>query len=699
MKKIFLLGVYFFCLSKVVAHIPASIEELKKTLQPLLLQQYDAKRYSWAYSAFDDIYTKNYSLYRKSSYIASQEIFIPLFEALNKRIVDTSKEIVSVTYNKDQKLIIVGSLYGGAQCLMDYIEHWQASGIMHNDLVLKKNYSIFFLGNAIGKSPYSLETLAIIGLLIYKNQNNVVFIQGEQEYQESWIDHSLGGQIINTQQVAVSVIYKNLINTFFAHCPRAVFISFDNNGTHKILCVPSLQQALLYMSKDIDVVMSGVGDDVVMSNVSDVIVRGNNTGLFIMAPIFGATNWKVFSACTPMMKEYYNFSTHSYVLCDQKTITHVYRTEREKEYQKSMYNIYTGLLDIEDKKICKIGSSIDFSGQLGNVGLSLVESIFIALLEQSKIIGSKDLIREYIFNDTYIPYKTYTNVKQLKKQGITTLLLPLGTANVEMFLPEIKKSELLVLFPIMDGRYPEIKNMIHYRVSYMQESEALIKNLLSKNYIKNIAIFYQDDAFGVGSRDVAHTILKENNVSWVDVPYSRTDISFSPAADKIRQANVDAIAFFAISDAANGLIKELKPYTLVNKKLVGLSILLLNGFDKVVSKLGIDFTFASVVPNPLTSTIEIAIEYRKIFEKNAYTPDVASFEGYIATQLFLEAFKAANNTLDHQKIVHYFENIKNMNFKGLSLTFNSLRGLSNTVWLMEGADNSQWIPYVFDVKK
>ena len=687
MKKIFLLCMSLLCSCTMYAQKSYSIHDLKKILKEIISQSYDAKIYPWEYSSFKDIYIRNIAIYKNPSYITSKEIFIPLFESINKRLLSVKKEENSnIAGKKNQKFIIMGSLYGGAQCLLDYIDQWRRDDIITEELLLPKNYMLIFLGNAIGKSPYSLETLAIIGLLIQKNPNNVIYIQGEQEYQEQWLDHSLEDQIATVQNFSTISAYQQCIETFFANCPRAVTINFDSHDKMSILCTSSGKNALKYITTPIDAIFSGI---------DDFIVHENNMGLFLMLPVRGATNWKVFSACTPFMKEYYNFSTHSYIILDSdsNTVTHVYRREKDTEYQHDVYNVHTGLLNALKKTTeLAIGSSMDLSGQLGAVGRSIGESIFESLLEYNNQDFSKKIIRAHVLDDRYIPYKTYMNIQALKKQGITTILLPLGTANVDSFLDDIRKSELLVLFPLMDGRYPEIKNLIHYRASYAQEAEALIKNLLSKSYVKNIVIFYQDDAFGIGPRDVVHTLLKEKNVNWVDVPYSRTDIMFTSAAEKIKQSNADAIAFFAIPDAANALIKELKTYTLANKKLIGLSILFLNGFDKPMYKLGLDFTFASVVPNPLTSDLQIAREYRTMLSKYSYNPDIASFEGYIGMQLFLDAFKAVGYTLDPTKLVHHFENMKKITFKGLPLNFDSSRSLSNTVWIVEGPDK-EWIPY------
>ena len=683
MKKIFLVCISFLCSCTICAQKSYSIHDLKKMLKGIVSQRYDAKAYPWEYSSFKDIYTKNADFYKKSTYITAKEVFIPLFESINKTFSVAGKaENLVIAGRENQKYIIVGSLYGGAQCLLDYIDQWKHDGIITEELLLQKNYICIFLGNAIGKSPYSHETLAIIGFLMQKNPHTVIYIQGDQEYQEEWVDHSLGDQITMTQKSSTASEYQRIIATFFSHYPRAIIINFDNK--HSVLCTSSGKNAVKYAAKNIDIIFSGI---------DDFIIHENNNGLFLMPPIRGATNWKVFSACTPFMKEYYTFSTHSYIILDSKTLTHVYRKENEKKYQQDVYDVYTGLANNSKKKSSiRIGSSVDLSGQVKSIGGPLSEGIFVSLFEYNHDAQNKNFIREYIFDDGYIPYKTYKNINDLKKQGIDTIILSQGTVNLNAFVSEIVPSNLLVLFPLADGRYPDIKNLIHYRVSFSQEAEALVHNLLAKNYIKNVAIFYQNDAFGIGPRDVAHKILKEKNVNWVDVPYTRTDISFAAAAEKIKKSNVDAVVFFAIADSANALIREIKPYNLANKKLCGLSTLLLNGFDTMVYRLGLDFTFSAVVPDPLRSNLEIVKEYRTHMAQHAYLPDISSLEGYIGMQLFFDAFKAANYELDHKKIIRHFEQMNNTNFKGLLLRLNAFRGLSNTVWLIEGP-SAEWISH------
>ena len=332
MKKFIIICVFFLYAVHFLVATPQTIDELKKSFGSLLQQKYDAKNYTWDFAFFDDMYKKNASAYKNSSYPASKEIFIPLFENINKEMPTIVGGGLNLLCKKDQKIIIIGSLYGGVQCLFDYVENMYKSGFITKDLVLKKNYTIIFLGNAVGRSPYSLETLAIIGLLKQKNFNNVFFIQGFQEYREGWLDIALGDQLA---AMGVVPLYGRVITNFFAHCPLAITIKFEATD-HTILCASDGAHALQNITENVSIILSGLWD-------YDFAIHKHNTGFFLLPTINGAINWKVFSAHTPLMKEYYNFSTYSYIILDQKTITHIYRSENKKSYQKDTYNLYTGL--------------------------------------------------------------------------------------------------------------------------------------------------------------------------------------------------------------------------------------------------------------------------------------------------------------------------------------------------------------------
>lgn len=159
---------------------------------------------------------------------------------------------------------------------------------------------------------------------------------GFQEYQDAWIDFALGDEIVAMDRLA---LYKPLISSFFAQCPNAITLQYQGDK-RTILCVPSHYNAVKYVTRDTCIIVQGIYDE--------FVIRKDNTGLFMEPPINGATHWTSFSANTPMMREYYDFSTYSYILLDAETIIHVYKKEGQKFYQQDVFDIFTGLKIIKN---------------------------------------------------------------------------------------------------------------------------------------------------------------------------------------------------------------------------------------------------------------------------------------------------------------------------------------------------------------
>jgi len=115
-------------------------------------------------------------------------------------------------------------------------------------------------------------------------------------------------------------------------------------------------------------------------------------------------------------------------------------------------------------------------------------------------------------------------------------------------------------------------------------------------------------------------------------------------------------------------------------------------FQKFLQDRGVNFLPTSVVPDPFTSDLEIAREHRERMKARGLSPTTNSLEGYIAAELFVDAVKHLDPPFTKEKMLGYFESLKDYKFKGLSLTFNpQRRDLSQHVWLrtFEG----KWIIY------
>ena len=112
-----------------------------------------------------------------------------------------------------------------------------------------------------------------------------------------------------------------------------------------------------------------------------------------------------------------------------------------------------------------------------------------------------------------------------------------------------------MLFPYTGStllRNKNLKNIIHARCSYASESFTLINSILPLLKKKKIAIFYQDDEFGLEAVVGARAILKKHNIQELCLaPYERNTINIETAVENIKKFNPEAIHFISVKNTTN----------------------------------------------------------------------------------------------------------------------------------------------------
>ena len=72
--------------------------------------------------------------------------------------------------------------------------------------------------------------------------------------------------------------------------------------------------------------------------------------------------------------------------------------------------------------------------------------------------------------------------------------------------------------------------------------------------------------------------------------------------------------------------------------------------------------------------------------------NIFALEGYLCTQLYLEALKSLPAPVTTEKIISYFESFKDFSYKGLKMTFDAkYRDLGQSVWIE--IDDHHWKEY------
>ena len=423
----------------------------------------------------------------------------------------------------------------------------------------------------------------------------------------------------------------------------------------------------------------------------------------------GTTAWAILSSPTMIYQKYYNFIYDAFAILNIKLpitrscITLVNRNIKTDEPFKSSicYNVETGLSVADTKKIKKkpfvIGSTLSLIGGVPILGQRVKRGMNVRV-KQENIKGgiNGQQIKTIFINDDYIPHKARRNINNLKEEYNTDIILaPTGSPTLNAYLDLIKANKVLTLFPITGGplfRDENLVGLVHLRATYGQEVVGLINYIIDKYAVQKFAFFYQDDAYGIGPFEVAKKILKEKGItSWIGVPYARASTDFKEQVEKIKAFQPIAIGLFSAALQTKSFLRQLGIQNLSNKHLFGLSFLATPPMRQFAQRYGLNIIFGAVVPNPDTSQLEIAKEYRKAMDKFKYPYDVFSFEGYIAMSILIDVMHKIEPPITKDKILKKLESLHNYNFKGLILNYNPKeRTLARYIWI-EDHTRKKWI--------
>lgn len=664
------------------------------------------------------------------------------FEKLLIKVTNTRKQlnskgnnsVVRLGLSSESKIFIWGDLHGAFHSLVRALDWLNKEKIIdHNFKIIKPKHFLVFNGDAINRSPFTLETFMILLKLLEKNPQHVFYMRGQHETDEYWLDYGLKRELqIRVRQFPeTEVAFKQQVNEFFNTLPLALyihnkknlknFIRISHTGREHIelneenisnfLMTPDAKTNPYYC--DLSVCKKGNRTPNVPIIIKTEDWRNEHQaqkGLGLLEQDRGSTSWAVFSPSIFIYQQFYDFYYDAFALIDtnshnitQSTITLYNRDTRTKDPFKKdgTFNLATGMPIKNGKekiptKEFFIGSSMSLQKGVPILGKNVKRGMSVRINKENQNGGIKDhIIRAIVLNDNYVPHEARQNIDNLLAHNIDTILLPIGSPTLAAYERYLKENKVLTLFPVTGAkrfRNSDLPGIINYRATYADEVNALIDYLYNVRSVRTFGIFYQDDAYGIGPFSQAKKVFEQYNISsWFGLPYVRASIDFEKQAEKIKEKSPGALGMFATAFAAQELIRQTGIDSFATKELFGISFLGEQSIRVFLKKHGLSMLFGAVVPNPHVSQLPIVQEYRKEMDKYNYHYDVFSLEGYIATSIFLEVLKMIDPPFTKDKIETKIESFNNVQFKGLTLTFSSeRRDLSQPVYI-ETSEDKKWI--------
>jgi hypothetical protein len=158
-----------------------------------------------------------------------------------KKILREGEFVSKFTPKLHAQFVIWGNLFGSYHSLVRSLKKLENMKIIDNNLVIKKpNCYFVFNGNAVNFSPFSMESLTTILLLMKKNRDRVFYVKGEHESKKYWEDHGLKqelqGKIRRTNDF---VNFERRMEAFFNTLPSALYVRKKLNSKSQFVEISS----------------------------------------------------------------------------------------------------------------------------------------------------------------------------------------------------------------------------------------------------------------------------------------------------------------------------------------------------------------------------------------------------------------------------------------------------------------------------
>ena len=321
------------------------------------------------------------------------------------------------------------------------------------------------------------------------------------------------------------------------------------------------------------------------------------------------------------------------------------------------------------------GQSAAFSGPAQELGTNVHQGIVTAFLEVNETGGVNGRRLELITrDDQYEPALAIEHTRALiEEENVFALIGAVGTPTSTAALSVVETSDVPFITPFTGAEFlRQSDQVINFRASYNQETEAIVEYLVSELGIRNIGIVYQDDGFGQAGFNGTVAALERRNMKLSSTGiYRRNTTAVKTALLDVRNGNPSGIVIIGAYAPTAEFIRWSK-YLSMRAEYFTISFV---GSLALRDQLGEAFRsgvfITQVVPLPTARGIPIVEEYRNQY--SARYPDspleFTSLEGYINGRLTIELLKRAGENLTRAGLLQAMRATTNLDLGGLELSF------------------------------
>ncbi len=309
-----------------------------------------------------------------------------------------------------------------------------------------------------------------------------------------------------------------------------------------------------------------------------------------------------------------------------------------------------------------LGQAAVFTGPAAQLGIQMrngIKAYFDQVNQQGGVHGRRlELISE---DDFYEASRAPAASKKLiEEHKVFALLGYVGTPTGVVHLPVVTQAKvpLVGMFTGAEAlRVPFNRYVFHVRASYYDETEAIVEQVVSTGG-KNIAVFYQDDAYGqAGLKGVEIAMTKRNMKISALGTVERNTIKVENAVKTIHAAKPDAVVMVSAYTSCAEFIRQMKragsAATFYNVSFVGSKAL-----ADALGKDGVGVAISQVVPFPWGTAVPVVKEYQQLSTKAGFTDyNFSAMEGFLVAKVMVEGLRRTGRDLTREKFIQTMEKL------------------------------------------
>ena len=262
--------------------------------------------------------------------------------------------------------------------------------------------------------------------------------------------------------------------------------------------------------------------------------------------------------------------------------------------------------------------------------------------------------------------------KLIEERKVFALMGYVGTPTGVAHLPAVTQARvpLVGMFTGAEAlRVPFNRYVFHVRASYYDETEKIVEQIVSIGG-RNIAVFYQDDAYGKAGLTGTEIAMNKRKLKISALgTVERNTVKVEAAVKAIHAVRPDAVVMISAYTSIAEFVRQMKKAgsgaTFYNVSFVGSKAL-----ADALGKDGVGVAISQVVPFPWGRAVPVVKEYQELSARAGFTDyNFSAMEGFLSAKVAVEGLRRAGRNLTREGYVAALERMQDVDLGGFFVSY------------------------------